>query len=245
MQCVDAETLAAWADGGLPKPEAVSGGAAPVRMRPLHGDAGDLRSHHARDPGADSLWQRWHLRWLVPVATAATVAALWVLIPRPDSVPTAISDSDVATQAQTPDGQRQRRQPPTDTKEQRLADARTRVGSTRSSRQSARSRAHRRLHEHKTNARGAAGSPGPASRGGPSTRGRADPADQRTTDLQAQSEPPPPLPRLPRCRSRARRRAAAATANSRGTASQDPATEQLADLRRRRRAVRGRLPRFR
>jgi hypothetical protein len=34
---------------------------------------------------AESLWKRWHLRWLVPVATAATVAALWVLVPRPEA----------------------------------------------------------------------------------------------------------------------------------------------------------------
>ena len=102
MQCVDAETLAAWADGGLPKPEAAA-----VELHLSECDrctamlAAFVRTT-PEVPAAESLWSRWHLRWLVPVATAATVAALWVLTPRLEPIPAAISDTDVATQAQAP-----------------------------------------------------------------------------------------------------------------------------------------------
>ncbi len=126
MQCVDAETLAAWADGGLPKPEAA---AVELHLSECDRCTAMLATFVRTTPdvpAAESLWSRWHLRWLVPVATATTVAALWVLTPRPDSVPTTISDSDVATQAQAPPPS----EPPAaaDTKEQRLADAGPELG---------------------------------------------------------------------------------------------------------------------
>src|SRR5688572_457009 len=46
-------------------------------------------------PAPESLWKRWHLRWLVPAATAATVAALYVLVPRPASQMTTSSPAPV------------------------------------------------------------------------------------------------------------------------------------------------------
>lgn len=98
--CVDGERLAAWADGGLRPAEAASVEqhlsdcerctallATFVRMSPA-------------PPVAESLWHSWHLRWLVPVATAATVAALWVAIPRNETVPTAIPDNAAPAQTQ-------------------------------------------------------------------------------------------------------------------------------------------------
>ena len=126
MQCVDAETLAAWADGGLPKSEAA---AVELHLSECDRCTAMLATFVRTTPevpAAESLWSRWHLRWLVPVATATTVAALWVLTPRPDSVPATISDSDVATQAQAPTPP----EPPAaaDTKEQRLADAGPELG---------------------------------------------------------------------------------------------------------------------
>ncbi len=83
--CIDAETLAAWADGGLPRAEA-----AVVETHLADCDrCTAMLATFARTipdvPVAEPLWKRWHLRWLVPVATAATVAALWVLVPRPES----------------------------------------------------------------------------------------------------------------------------------------------------------------
>ena len=83
--CVDAETLAAWVDGGLPKADAAA-----VEMHLAECErCTAMVATFARTipdaPVAESLWTRWHLRWLVPLATAATVAALWVLVPRPES----------------------------------------------------------------------------------------------------------------------------------------------------------------
>ena len=83
--CVDAETLAAWVDEGLPKAEAAA-----VEMHLAECErCTAMVATFARTipdaPVAESLWTRWHLRWLVPLATAATVAAVWVLVPRPDS----------------------------------------------------------------------------------------------------------------------------------------------------------------
>jgi hypothetical protein len=83
--CVDAETLAAWVDGGLPKADATA-----VEMHLADCErCTAMVATFARTipdaPVAASLWTRWHLRWLVPLATAATVAAVWVLVPRPES----------------------------------------------------------------------------------------------------------------------------------------------------------------
>jgi Putative zinc-finger len=121
--CIDAETLAAWADGGLPKAEAA---AVEVHLSDCDRCTAMLATlvrTTPEAPVAESLWKRWHLRWLVPVATAATVGALWVLIPRPQPVPTATLDSAETTQAQAPTPS----QPSSDvdTKEQETADART------------------------------------------------------------------------------------------------------------------------
>ena len=195
MQCVDAETLAAWADGGLPKPEAV---AVELHLSECDRCTAMLATFVRTTPeipATESLWQRWHLRWLVPVATAATVAALWVLIPRPEPVPSAISDTDVARQAQTQAPTPATAPPPSpadDTQEQKVADARTRSDrdaavarpESPSAPSSARARDEAREAPQATPERRAAAAPPPAA--------EADRADQRTTDLQAKSEPPPP-----------------------------------------------------
>ena len=83
--CVDAETLAAWVDGGLPKAEAA---AVEMHLADCERCTAMIATFARTIPDAsvaESLWTRWHLRWLVPLATAATVAALWVLVPRPES----------------------------------------------------------------------------------------------------------------------------------------------------------------
>lgn len=83
--CIDAETLAAWADGGLSSAEA---GAVETHLADCDRCTAMLATFVRTAPEApvvDSLWKRWHLRWLVPAATAATVAALYVLVPRPAS----------------------------------------------------------------------------------------------------------------------------------------------------------------
>ena len=79
---LDGETLAAWTDGQL-RPDAAA------RIEQHLSDCArcqHLLATFARTAPApmvaEPLWRRWHLQWLVPVATAATVAAIWVAIPR-------------------------------------------------------------------------------------------------------------------------------------------------------------------
>jgi putative zinc finger protein len=100
--CIDAETLAAWADGGLSKDEAAL---VEVHLADCERCTAMLATF-ARTvpelPAAESLWARWHLRWLVPIATAATVAALWVLVPRPESPQIAALKSERTIASQTP-----------------------------------------------------------------------------------------------------------------------------------------------
>ncbi len=83
--CIDAETLAAWADGGLPRSEAAVVETHLADCERCTAMLATFARTIPDAPVAEPLWKRWHLRWLVPVATAATVAALWVLVPRPDS----------------------------------------------------------------------------------------------------------------------------------------------------------------
>jgi hypothetical protein len=100
--CIDAETLAAWADGGLSKDEAAL---VEVHLADCERCTAMLATF-ARTipelPAAESLWTRWHLRWLVPIATAATVAALWVLVPRPESPQIAALERETTIASQTP-----------------------------------------------------------------------------------------------------------------------------------------------
>jgi hypothetical protein len=92
---IDAETLAAWADGGLRPAEAVS-----VEQHLSDCDrctamlATFVRATPTA-PAAESLWHRWRLTWLVPVATAATAVALWVATPR-NPTPTASEPVETA-----------------------------------------------------------------------------------------------------------------------------------------------------
>lgn len=98
--CIDAETLAAWADGGLPKIEAAAVEAHLADCERCTAIVATLARTIPETPAAGSLWQRWRLQWLVPIATAATVAALWVLVPRREPLPPATLDSTPATETQ-------------------------------------------------------------------------------------------------------------------------------------------------
>ena len=79
---VDGETLAAWSEGQL-RPDEFA------RIEQHLSDCARCQhllatfAHAAPPPTVtEPLWRRWHLQWLVPIATAATVAAIWVAIPR-------------------------------------------------------------------------------------------------------------------------------------------------------------------
>lgn len=83
MNCLDAETLAAWVDGGL------SGAALEdvrlhvadcARCQALVGAMGRTR---AAVPSTESGRSRgWWLAWAVPLTAAATAVAIWVAVPR-------------------------------------------------------------------------------------------------------------------------------------------------------------------
>jgi Putative zinc-finger len=99
--CLDAETLAAWADGGL------SGGA----LAAVHAHVADCarcqdlagtlaRTRSAVPPAEPVRSQRWWLAWLVPVAAAAAAVAIWFAVPANLGAP--VRNRDVALMRETP-----------------------------------------------------------------------------------------------------------------------------------------------
>lgn len=82
--CVDAETLAAWSSGSLAPHQATSVErhvSSCARCQTMV--AAFVRTEPPAAPRVAWI-DRWQLRWLVPLATAATVAAIWVAIPDRD-----------------------------------------------------------------------------------------------------------------------------------------------------------------
>lgn len=91
--CLDAEQLAAWADGHL---RGAAAGAVEQHLgacrRCQAMSAAVIRTAPALPP-RPSAWSRWRLRWLVPLATAAAAASLWVAIPERPSAPGSVARS--------------------------------------------------------------------------------------------------------------------------------------------------------
>src|SRR6185503_8403919 len=81
-ECIDAETIAAWSDGALP-----AAGAARIETHLSQCPhcqallAALVRSAPPTIAPSRSIWQRWQLRWVVPIAAAASALALWIAIP--------------------------------------------------------------------------------------------------------------------------------------------------------------------
>jgi hypothetical protein len=99
--CLDAETLAAWMEGALPPSEAArleTHAAVCPRCQAL---VATFARTQAAAPAHESSWQRWHLRWLVPLAAAATTVAIWIAVPAtPPSAPSA--DFDLQSGSRVP-----------------------------------------------------------------------------------------------------------------------------------------------
>jgi hypothetical protein len=96
---IDGETLAAWTEGQL-RPEM----AAHVEQHLSDcAQCQQMLAAFARTAPpptlVEPLWRRWHLQWLVPVATAATVAAIWVAIPREEQARATSPLADRVTEA--------------------------------------------------------------------------------------------------------------------------------------------------
>jgi hypothetical protein len=100
VNCLDAETLAAWFEGGLSGAaleDVRSHVARCARCQALVGAMGRTRAAvPATQPERAS---RWWLAWAVPAAAAATAVAIWVAVPRPTNVAVG-SSSSVSLQKQ-------------------------------------------------------------------------------------------------------------------------------------------------
>lgn len=99
-RCLDGETLAAWSSGSLRASEAAT---VEDHLSNCERCQSMLATFVRIEPppaASESVWRRWHLAWLVPVATAATVTAIWVAIPteRQDSL-----QQSARFEAQSPD----------------------------------------------------------------------------------------------------------------------------------------------
>lgn len=80
-ECLDGETLAAWSAGRLPASEAA---AAERHVADCPRCLATVAAFARATPApaeSRAWWQRGRVRWLVPLATAATVAAVWVALP--------------------------------------------------------------------------------------------------------------------------------------------------------------------
>ena len=88
MNCLDAETLAAWVDGGL-KGAALEDVRSHVagcdRCQMLLGAMGRTRAA-VPTPGLERTPRRW-LAWAVPLTAAATALVIWIAVPKPASAP--------------------------------------------------------------------------------------------------------------------------------------------------------------
>ena len=88
--CLDAETLAAWADGGLNAQGRDRGRSARVELSAVHGYSRGDGTRGTGGPSSPRSTPARLFRWLVPITAAATAVALWVIVPdRPATVPVA------------------------------------------------------------------------------------------------------------------------------------------------------------
>jgi len=101
--CLDAETLAAWVDGGLDaqaqtRVEAHAAGCA--RCQALM--AAIVKSEPAPATAAEPWWNRWSLRWLVPLTAAAAAATLvWGIVPDRGSRPSPVEQELTQARAES------------------------------------------------------------------------------------------------------------------------------------------------
>ena len=98
--CPDPETIAAWTDRSLGTHEMArveSHLSVCTRCQDIVATLALTQPGHA---DTAPLWQRWHLRWLVPAAAAATALAIWVAAPE-DRRTATLQDSRNASSALT------------------------------------------------------------------------------------------------------------------------------------------------
>jgi hypothetical protein len=79
--CLDAETIAAWNAGTLPRTESATIEGHVAGCSRCQALIAILIRTTPEPPAPERIWHRFGLRWLVPLATAATAGALWFAIP--------------------------------------------------------------------------------------------------------------------------------------------------------------------
>jgi hypothetical protein len=84
--CLDAETAAAWIDGGLSGARLETAQSHVADCSRCQSLVGALARTHAIVPQPEPAPRRW-LAWLVPLTAAAAAFALWVAVPRDVGAP--------------------------------------------------------------------------------------------------------------------------------------------------------------
>lgn len=84
MGCLDAETLAAWVDGGLPAVERAAAEAHAADCARCQALLAAMIRTEPESAAVESWWRKAPpLRWLAPLTAAAAAALLWVVVDRP------------------------------------------------------------------------------------------------------------------------------------------------------------------
>lgn len=97
--CLDGELLAAWSSGALPPAEVARVDAHVADCLRCQSMVAAFVRTDAAAPALAPAQKWWSLRWIVPLATAATVAAIWVAAPNRD--PSSIAPSQPQLRAES------------------------------------------------------------------------------------------------------------------------------------------------
>ena len=106
--CLDAETLAAWVDGGLPAVERAAAEAHAADCARCQALLAAMIRTEPENAAVESWWRKVpSLRWLAPLTAAAAAALLWVAVDRPapkrpDATFQSAARSDPQQKADTP-----------------------------------------------------------------------------------------------------------------------------------------------
>jgi putative zinc finger protein len=79
--CVEPDVIAAWSDGNLAAEEAALIEAHLASCASCQQTLAVFARTEPASVSAPSLWQRWRLQWVVPIAAAATAVAIYVSLP--------------------------------------------------------------------------------------------------------------------------------------------------------------------
>jgi hypothetical protein len=84
--CLDGETVAAWMEGRLSTSDVSAAEAHAAKCGRCQALLAAFARTEPTPPVRESLFERWRLRWLVPITAAAAAVVLYVVVPRRDAV---------------------------------------------------------------------------------------------------------------------------------------------------------------